>query len=182
MKALSVRTPWAWALVTHLPGSPIGDKRVENRTWITEFRGELLIVSSRKTAWDAVTALDWIESRTKVRPSRDDPYLALGCILGVVELSACLDIDTYERAVTYAEDHKMALHAVVRAIDTGKLKLRKDLARTTSAWATGPYCWCLENVRRLPPTTSSGRLGLYDIETVREVPVAEWIEHEAVCV
>lgn len=36
MRALTVRQPWAWALV-------FGPKRVENRSWSTTYRGELVI-------------------------------------------------------------------------------------------------------------------------------------------
>jgi hypothetical protein len=36
MKALSVRQPWAWLIVQ-------GTKRVENRSWHTHFRGDLVI-------------------------------------------------------------------------------------------------------------------------------------------
>jgi len=36
MKALSVRQPWAW-LIVH------GYKDIENRTWVTPYRGPLLI-------------------------------------------------------------------------------------------------------------------------------------------
>lgn len=34
MKALSIQQPWAWAIVKR-------DKRVENRTWPTTYRGRL---------------------------------------------------------------------------------------------------------------------------------------------
>src|SRR5688572_4676832 len=39
MKALSLRQPWAWAVVH-------GGKRVENRGWTTDYRGPLLIHAS----------------------------------------------------------------------------------------------------------------------------------------
>jgi hypothetical protein len=41
MKALSVRQPWAWALLK-------GPKRIENRTWSIAYRGVLLIHASRR--------------------------------------------------------------------------------------------------------------------------------------
>lgn len=36
MKALSIRQPWAWAIIA-------GHKTFENRTWQTKYRGSLLI-------------------------------------------------------------------------------------------------------------------------------------------
>jgi len=43
MKVLSIRQPWAWAIVHE-------NKRIENRTWNTKFRDEFLIHASHK--WD----------------------------------------------------------------------------------------------------------------------------------
>lgn len=40
MKALSIRQPWAWAILH-------AGKDVENRTWGTDFRGEFLIHASK---------------------------------------------------------------------------------------------------------------------------------------
>ncbi len=40
MKALSVKQPWANLIAA-------GDKTIETRTWATEYRGDLLIVSSK---------------------------------------------------------------------------------------------------------------------------------------
>lgn len=41
MKALSVRQPWANLIAS-------GQKSIETRTWATDYRGELLIVSSKQ--------------------------------------------------------------------------------------------------------------------------------------
>lgn len=40
MKALSIRQPWAWAIL-------YAGKDIENRTWWTKYRGELYIHASR---------------------------------------------------------------------------------------------------------------------------------------
>jgi len=59
MRALSVRQPWAGWIAS-------GRKAIEVRAWATSFRGELLIVSSR---------------RPPIHPA--------GCALAVVRLSHC---------------------------------------------------------------------------------------------
>lgn len=41
MKALSVKQPWAWLIAS-------GRKTIETRTWPTNYRGPILIVSSKK--------------------------------------------------------------------------------------------------------------------------------------
>ena len=40
MKVLSIRQPWAWAIV-------YAGKDIENRTWYTNYRGEFLIHASK---------------------------------------------------------------------------------------------------------------------------------------
>ena len=51
MKALSIRQPWAWAIVS-------GIKPVENRSWSTKFRGEFLIHAAQKFDYDG---FEWIK-------------------------------------------------------------------------------------------------------------------------
>lgn len=43
MKALSIKQPWSSMIAS-------GEKTIETRTWGTKYRGELLIVSSKKPA------------------------------------------------------------------------------------------------------------------------------------
>jgi len=50
MKVLSIRQPWAWAIVS-------GFKSVENRTWSTTYRGRLLIHAGKHEEHDCV---DWV--------------------------------------------------------------------------------------------------------------------------
>ena len=51
MKALSIRQPWAWLCVN-------GYKDIENRTWNTKFRGQILI----HAASTKPTPGDWFEA------------------------------------------------------------------------------------------------------------------------
>jgi len=179
MKALSVRNPWAWALVTDILGSPVGNKCVENRGWKTAYRGDLLIVSSQKPANHAGAVATLIEKHTGYRPELGlDRYMALGAILGVVKMIACLDIDAYERCLGYAKVHSVSTTTVIEAVDQGALKVGM-YDRLNDWWASGPYCHVYTNVRTLPPTKTSGRLGLYDLKTVHGVPIETWIQREA---
>ena len=79
MKALSVRPPWAWAIV-HL------GKDVENRTWMTRYRGPLLIHASRN--WDQAGA-----ARIKAIGGDFDEfqvYRSRGGVIGQVDLVDCV--------------------------------------------------------------------------------------------
>lgn len=78
MIALTVRQPWAWALVT-------GRKDVENRSWYTEHRGLLWIHASTKPA--DPNAIAWIRARF---PHISVPnHYATGALVGNVTLTDC---------------------------------------------------------------------------------------------
>lgn len=68
MKALSVKQPWANLIAA-------GAKTIETRTWATNYRGELLIVSSRKPpiepAGCAVAIANLVDSRPMTRADED---------------------------------------------------------------------------------------------------------------
>ncbi|MDP1671912.1 MAG: ASCH domain-containing protein [Burkholderiales bacterium] len=76
-RVLSVRQPWAWLIC-------YGPKPVENRTWSTKYRGQLLIHASLEIDLEAVAAL-------RLR----DVYLpreyVTGSIVGRAQLIDCVD-------------------------------------------------------------------------------------------
>ena len=80
LKALSVREPWAWLIVN-------GWKDIENRSWLTHYRGPLLIHASMSKAsliqevWDDVYDLG-----VKRLPTE----YTLGGIVGVVDVVDCV--------------------------------------------------------------------------------------------
>lgn len=82
MKALSIRQPWASAIVE------LG-KRVENRTWATLYRGPILIHASKtmtredQAEFAAVAQLAGV----KFRPLQTLP---LGCIIGQADIVDCI--------------------------------------------------------------------------------------------
>src|SRR5438094_4893825 len=56
MKALSIRQPWAWLIVN-------GHKDIENRTWPTRMRGEILVhASAGMTRSEYDDVVDFIDS------------------------------------------------------------------------------------------------------------------------
>lgn len=79
MKALTICQPYAHLILT-------GEKRVENRTWPTRYRGPLLIHAGK--------SLEWMGGET---PTQD---MAFGALVGMAQLVDCVHIDTIEsRAV-----------------------------------------------------------------------------------
>lgn len=72
MKALTIWQPWASLIIS-------GHKRVENRRWLTHYRGPLAIHAARQVDPEA----DDILSAAGVTPPADAPR---GVILGVVDV------------------------------------------------------------------------------------------------
>ncbi len=74
MKALSVKQPWASMIAQ-------GTKTIETRTWATDYRGDLLIVSSKKPeiaglpAGKALCVLELVDCR----PMTEDDVPAARC-------------------------------------------------------------------------------------------------------
>lgn len=78
MKALTVRQPWAWAIV-------MGYKDVENRPKPTNHRGPLLIHAAKKMDPDGFQDL-WELGIYKKLPKD----LPLGGLVGMVEVADCI--------------------------------------------------------------------------------------------
>ena len=78
MKAISIKQPWAWAI--------FHGKDVENRTWATKFRGELLIHASKVFDYDGT---EWIE---KHFPGlfTGKVFFHTGRIIGKVTMTDCV--------------------------------------------------------------------------------------------
>ena len=71
-RVLSVRQPWAWAIVSGL-------KPVENRSWSTRYRGTVLIhASATIDAW----GIQWFEKERIAVPAN----LVRGAVVGSCEL------------------------------------------------------------------------------------------------
>ena len=78
VRVLSVQQPWAWAIVE-------GHKRVENRTWTTKHRGEVLIHAGANVR--GPEEFEGLQREHHLRaPSRIE--IDRGRIVGVAELTA----------------------------------------------------------------------------------------------
>ncbi|QDU88380.1 ASCH domain protein [Pirellulimonas nuda] len=129
IKALTIDAYWAWAIV-------YGQKRVENRTWQTHYRGALVIHAGRTRRRDA-EAVAWLERYAPGSLATEEQVAAVrGCVLGIADLVGCREL-----ASTDAELFPTA----------------PDL------FATGPWCWELDQVRPLAAVRVPGRLSLWDL-------------------
>jgi hypothetical protein len=78
MKSISIKQPWAWAI--------FHGKDVENRTWRTDFRGDLLIHASK--TYDKKGFL-WLRDN-KYLVDSDVMGFVIGAIIGKVTMTDCV--------------------------------------------------------------------------------------------
>lgn len=71
MKAVTVCQPYAHLIA-------LGEKRVENRTWPTRYRGPVLIHAGKSRAW--------------LCGDKPSPDMAFGALVAVAQLVDCIDV------------------------------------------------------------------------------------------
>lgn len=128
MRALSIQEPWAAAIA-------LGRKPIENRTWTTSYRGQLLLHASK------TLDLDWFTRSGDfcLRLFRD----IYGTDLGQTLLCA----------------HDFPTGGII-----GICMLTDIVQSSESVWFTGPYGWCLTDAHPLPFLPCRGRLGLFEVD------------------
>lgn len=145
MKALSLTRPWPELILRC-------GKRIENRTWSTQYRGPVLLHAAKSWRDDA---LDFAE----------DVAEHLGQHLGLAMVGAL------------PTDHPTGIMGVAELVDVCTASQGSDLlACQCGPWAFPGQChWRLDRVRRLQePVPVAGRLGLWEApdDLVRAVRVA----------
>lgn len=150
---ITICQPYAHLIVTpqdELPHSPVSlprePKRVENRCWPTSYRGPLAIHAGQSRRW-----IEMAEDENGHELAVDiyglkPAELTYGAVVGLVDLVDCVQLDSREQSrngvPAWAEKRYPWL--------PGHLHTE------------GPWCWILENVRRLEqPIPASGRQKLW---------------------
>jgi hypothetical protein len=131
MKAITVQQPWAWCIAA-------GHKKVENRTWVTNYRGPLAIHAGRTVD---TANIDLVKNM-------------------LVELGVVPTV-----ATPVPQQHLTATGAVVAVVDL--VGICTDSARCyCGRWAAiGPNHWKLANVHALAePVPARGAQGLWNID------------------
>ena len=83
MKCLSIQQPWAQLILGNAPDNYMtkhGPKRVENRTWRTDYRGKIVIHAGKKFDMDAM--YDLYDGERK-------ECFHLGALLGFADVVGC---------------------------------------------------------------------------------------------
>lgn len=136
MKCLTIHLPWAHLIVHEDLPDGIVQKRVENRTWATDFRGPLAIHAGKSNA--SMTD-EWF---------RKLPRLTFGAILGVVDLVDCVRVRRSQAGRRYISVDDQRRHRWLQG----------------HFYLEGPFAWVLENpVAFRSPIACCGQQGLFDI-------------------
>lgn len=133
MKALTICQPYAHLIC--LPDDHEDAKRVENRTWATDYHGPLAIHAGKSKGYMVPGDLERY------------PNMVFGAIIGVAELRGCVRISQSGSA-------PLVPHWA----------LRNWPWLTAHKHTEGPVCWVLAEVRRLEhPVVCRGSMGLWDV-------------------
>jgi len=84
MKAITIRQPWAWAVIH-------AGKNIENRSWNTHLRGRVAVHAARSMTWaEYEDGCEFIRSINRgIRiPAYED--MVRGAIVGTVEIVDCV--------------------------------------------------------------------------------------------
>ena len=132
MKAISIQQPWAEFIISGL-------KQIENRSWKTGFRGQILIHASKR--WDEDNfpfltgskyqfhneqVMDLLSHEDYMKLSTDSRNYQRGGIVGICTISDCV-------------------------------------SQSNDSWFYGPYGFVIEEARPVPFVECRGALGLFDV-------------------
>jgi hypothetical protein len=153
MKALTICQPYAHLIC--LPDDDARAKRVENRTWSTDYRGPLLVHAgkSRKFLSGDNYGIP-IES------------MDFGAIIGVCQLAECFRLGTGTLTIGM-----MIVNGVeIMPPGTSVIKAAPDHIKRRFPWieqhehTEGPFCFVLTRVRRFEkPIPYRGSQGFFDV-------------------
>lgn len=130
MKALTISQPWASLIAS-------GEKFIENRTWSTDYRGQLAIHAGKGTQY------------LKKKELAEFPN---GCIIAVARLVDCIPRSMMIQKCGSGRSGDIAF--------TTKRTWRELLSHKH---CEGPICWILADVEELAtPVVINGTMGLWE--------------------
>jgi hypothetical protein len=138
MKALTICQPYAELIAR-------GEKRVENRTWPTSFRGLMYIHAGKSR--------EWLDDPGEYETAADRPRnygipvsrMAFGCIVAIAKLVDCVHIERLDR------EHPKHVRDIYPWL--------ADHEHTN-----GPWCWILDEVTPIGPWPWKGAQGLWQVD------------------
>ena len=178
-RGITICEPWAWLIASDFTNRGRCVKPVENRTWPTSFTGPVAIhaSSSWRDALDEELLQDICDMHPEIAErmlahshlegrSTDDragfnmPY-HVGCIVGTVEVLACLPFDPS------IDDFRDVCEAAGYAAWYDAHEIPPE------NFASGPYCFLLANPRQFTqPIPAKGALNFWHLKPPEVAAVA----------
>lgn len=137
MKAISIRQPWAWAILH-------AGKRIENRSWYCRYRGPILIHASKGMTRDEYGDFrDYYEGFECGRPELADPL--------------------HPRFGQSTRVPLPTMDDLPRGGIVGRAVIVDCISESRDPWFFGPYGIVLDEVEPLPFRPLKGMLGLFEV-------------------
>lgn len=147
MKCLSVKQPWAGLIQQ-------GPKIIETRTWATPYRGDLVIVSSKKPVFDENI---WQCPSCFSFGTKDD-FDVCGAQEGKTFCNKCnREVQAY---IVDASAGGVTM-CVAKLVDCRPMTLL-DQPAARCGFYTGAFAWVLEDIRKMLPSPVRGALGIFE--------------------
>ncbi|MDT8901152.1 ASCH domain-containing protein [Anaeroselena agilis] len=128
MKALTLWEPWASLIA-------LGAKRIETRSWPTNYRGPIAIHAAKsRKFWGLVAQEPFTSAATQ--PTIFHP----GCVIAIADLVACIEMTPQNIAMV------------------------DEPERSFGHYEPGRFMWLLANVRRIDPVPATGRQRIWEWE------------------
>ena len=143
MKALSIRQPWAWAILH-------AGKDFENRDWYTSFRGRFAIHAAK--------------GMTKSEYQSAISYITQAFVKDTLKTPNTYHLSASRTIVASGELVLPDFEEIVRGAIVGVADLAACISNSPSPWFEGKYGFVLRNVIVLPePIPCKGALGFWDV-------------------
>lgn len=139
MKALTLTQPWATLVA-------VGAKRIETRSWNTNYRGRLAIHAAKGfPKWAREFSLEPI-CYDHVRGSKQAGY-PTGAVIAICRLANVLPVEVVDNA---------------NNVFGVSLEPLSEQERAFGDYSPGRFAWLLEDVCEFQPIAAKGALGLWE--------------------
>jgi hypothetical protein len=143
LKVISLIQPWASLIA-------VGEKKIETRSWKTNYRGPLLIHAGKKLDVTMCYKKSCIEALNKHNVSLTKG-IPSGLIIAKCNLVDCIKIVSSES------------HHDIACLENGRDVFGNEFI--FGDYTPGRYAWILEDFEMLPtPIPAKGQLGLWEFE------------------
>jgi len=177
MKAITIKQPWASLIVEpDLDNPGFGIKPIENRTWLTKFRGRVLVhagLSFEKNWWKMMNppiVKENIEGYKFIQKNKNK--LPTGAIIGSVEIVDCVINHPSvwaEKSEIISKPNKEDYYIGGNFVGYNMSNYNRDLG----AWKKNKpiYNWVLANPIKFPePIPCKGKLSFWDYSNILADP------------